>query len=60
MFQMAKHTALPNTARNSQLSSTLGWVNRGARSGMPSTASIRGMAVRKAHSITRRVTMKLS
>ena len=31
MFQMAKHTALPNTPRNSQEIRILGWVNRGDR-----------------------------
>ena len=60
MFQMAKHTALPNTPRNSQLSRTLVWVNRGCRSGIPSVSSISGTAVMKAHSMTRRVTRKLS
>ena len=60
MFQMAKHTALPNTPRNSQLSSMVGVVNRGFRSGMPSVSSIRGRAVRNAQSMTRRVTTKLS
>ena len=60
MFQMAKHTALPNTPRNSQLSSMDGVVNRGRRSGMPSVSSIRGREVRNAQSMTRRVTRKLS
>ena len=60
MFQMAKHTALPITPRNSQLISTLGTVNSGVRSGIPSVSSINGTAVRNAHRNTRRVTMKLS
>ena len=60
IFQMAKHTALPNTPRNSQLNRMRGVVNRGVRSGIPSVSSIRGTAVRNAHSMTRRVTRKLS
>ena len=60
MFQMAKHTALPNTPRNSQEIRILGWVNRGVRLGRPSVSSTRGREVRKAHRNTRRVTRKLS
>ena len=60
MFQMAKHTALPNTPRNSQLSRMEGVVNRGCRSGIPSVSSISGTEVRKPQSMTRRVMMKLS